>query len=151
MISSTSTGAPHASPFRGSLVTGSLSFAIGLALWFAWLAIDTVVFFIQLSRHAHQTGHHFFSLIGSGLGMIVGYDTAFFLGAFFAARPRWSHRPALSSFFAYSVYLAIHLPSIDGSRASTFEIFLILSPLLASPLGGLVGERLFAAKRSWPE
>ena len=148
MISPASTNTTFANASLGLIATGSLSLGIAFALWLALLAFDGTLFFFQVSRHMHQTSYHAFSFVGSGLGIACCYSTPFFLGAFLAARPRWSFRPGLSALLAYGTFLTIYLPSLDWSRGFSSDTVSIIIPLITSPIGGLLGERLFAKTKN---
>src|SRR5690349_2698109 len=94
----------------GVLITGGLFLVVGFAFWFVCVAVDSVSFFGQVSRHMHQLPFRSSSFFGSSGSAGVGYAVSFFLAAFIVARPRWGYRPALSSFVAYAAFLAFYLP-----------------------------------------
>lgn len=141
-----STSRTRPGAFVNLLATGSLSLIIAFVLWFALMSVDLVSFYLQISRHPHQAGYHAFSLVAAYWPTACCYACVFFLGAFGAARPRWSDWPGLSAFLAYGAFLAVYLPFLDWSRGFSVDAVGLFLPLITSPLGGFVGARVFAKR-----
>ena len=131
------------------LAATSITFlGLGLALWFLFLGAAAVSGFIQYSRHMHQPTHGPLSFLDTGLGVAIAYGVTFFVAAALVARLRWHYRASTSAFIAYTVFLLIYLPCLDWSRGFSPDIFSLIVPLITAPLGGLIGERLFAKPQS---
>jgi hypothetical protein len=135
-------------PLLRLLATGVACLFVGFVLWFGLLAVDTVVFFLQISRHPHQHDFHAVSLIGAAWGVACLYSLSFFVAAFVIGGLRWSFRPVFAAPLVHALFLACYLPTLDWGRGSPFETAGLFVPLATSAFGAFLGERLSAKRRS---
>ncbi len=133
--------------WMGLMIAGAMFLITGFAIWFIFLAVMAFLSVLEVSRHMHQAGFHLIQPVSIDWFVALGYGGAFFLAAAAVARSRWSCRPSMASFVAYAAYLMAYLPHLDWTRGSSSDSFILFVPLITAPLGGLIGERLFAKNR----
>jgi hypothetical protein len=129
-------------PLRSIVVTSSAFLAIAFITWFVVLAADAAVFYAQVSRHAHDATARPTPLLGTRSANSIAYPAVFFVAALAVARWR-RYRPGLSAFLGYAAFLAIYVPLHGWDKVVRLDFIPVVAPLVTSPLGALVAERLF--------
>jgi hypothetical protein len=128
----------------GLMITGVMFLITGFAAWFMFLGVGLFLSFLEVSRHMHRVGAHTLQFFDSDFFVIVGYGAVFFFAAMGVARSRWSCRPGMAALVAYAAYLMVYIPFVDLTRGPFLDVVGLFVPLVTAPLGGLVGERIFA-------